>query len=311
MASSARSNYGEGRRVVFHGAFTSKRDARDREEERPGSYIIERKIRGHRRYVVVSEKGPPRRNRGGRGMKFLVNPPAGRSGPRKGGSTMAKRKARRRYPKGHPKAGKFMSDRAIAASKAARKRKTKRNPGRTVAKRNAPKRRAAPKRKATRRRSPARRNPPRRRVDIMGSLWDGSVEAVQILIGKAAARSLPDLVGAPKQGNLGLAVQAATALVTGYVAGMFLSPDAARAMMAGGLTAPIETLIVSYNVPWLGSALSPVTTAGAVGAYASGGGMMSPRLSGYVKRRPAPVVAARGMSGYVSSADRGLTDYGD
>jgi hypothetical protein len=136
------------------------------------------------------------------------------------------------------------------------------------------------------------------------------VEAVQILIGKAAARSLPDLVGAPKQGNIGLAVQAATALVTGYVAGMFLPQNAARAMMAGGLTAPLETLIVSYNVPWLGRALSPVSTATAVGAYA-GAQIDSPRLSGYVKRRPAPMVMARGMSGYVSSADRGLSDYSD
>lgn len=219
---------------------------------------------------------------------------------------MAKRKARPRYPKGHPKAGKFMSNRAIAARRSSRKRKTtRRNPGRTVAKRNAPRKRRASSTVARRRR-PARRNPPKRKVDIVGSLVDGSVEAVQILIGKAAVRSVPDLVGAPKQGNIGLAVQAATALVVGYVGGMFLSENAARAMMAGGLTAPLETLIVSYNVPWLGAALSPVSTMNGVAAYAS-----RPQLSGYVKRRPAPIVAARGMAGYVSSADRGLSDYTD
>lgn len=221
---------------------------------------------------------------------------------------MAKRKARPRYPKGHPKAGKFMSNRAIAARKAARSRSRK-NPGRTVRK-NAPKRRATTRKRTTttKRRSPTRRNPPRRQIDVVGSLMDGSVEAVQILIGKAAARSLPDLVGAPKQGNIGLAVQAATALVVGWGAGMFLSENAARAMMAGGLTAPIETLIVSYNVPWLGRALSPVSTANGVAAYASRA-RIGNGLSGYVKRRPAPIIQARGMSGYVSSADRGLEMY--
>lgn len=222
---------------------------------------------------------------------------------------MAKRKARRRYPKGHPKAGKFMSDRAIAASRSARKR-TRKNPSR---KRAAPKRRAS----SSRKRSPARRNPgrttrarrnPPRRVDIVGSLTDGSIEAVQILIGKAAARSIPDLIGAPKQGNVGLAVQAATALAVGYVSGMFLSENAARAMMAGGLTAPIETLIVTYNVPWLSRALSPVTAANSVGAYAGRRSIGSgATMSGYVKRAPAPVVIQeRGLAGYVSSAERGM-----
>jgi len=219
---------------------------------------------------------------------------------------MAKRKARPRYKSG-PKKGQFMSDRAIAASRR-RKSPARKNPGRTVAKRN-PSRKRATRKAAPRKRAPARRNPPRR-VDIVGSLMDGSVEAVQILIGKAAARSLPDLVGAPKQGNIGLAVQAATALVTGYVAGMFLSENAARAMMAGGLTAPLETLIVSYDVPWLGRALSPVSTANGVAAYASRAQIGS-GMAGYVKRRPQPVVMARGMSGYVSSTDRGLQDYGD
>lgn len=227
---------------------------------------------------------------------------------------MAKRATRPRYKSG-PKKGKFMSNRAIAAQRAARKRKSpaKRNPGRTVAKRNPPRRkRRAPARKAApRRRRPARRNPPRRRVDIVGSLVDGSVEAVQILVGKAAARSIPNLVRLPVQGNIGLAIQAATALVSGYVAGMFLSPNAARAIMAGGLTAPIETLIVSYNVPWLAPALSPTTQASTLSAYAGGSRLIGSGMSGYVKRRPAPVVMARGMSGYVSSTDRGLDDYGD
>lgn len=218
---------------------------------------------------------------------------------------MAKRKARPRYPKGHPKAGKFMSNRAIAARKSNRKRSSP--------KRNAPRRRASSSRKRApaRKRNPgrttrARRNPPRR-VDIVGSLTDGSIEAVQILIGKAAARSIPDLIRAPKEGNVGLAVQAATALAVGYVSGMFLSENAARAMMAGGLTAPIETLIVTYNVPWLSRALSPVTAANGLSSYAGQRRIGSSTMSGYVKRAPAPVVIQeRGLAGYVSSAERGM-----
>lgn len=227
---------------------------------------------------------------------------------------MAKKAKRRQYKSG-PKKGQFMSNRAIAAQRSGG-RKKKRNPGRSVAKRAAaPKRRAAPSRAAPKRRraaqsrAPARRRPARRnprRVNIMKSITDGSVEAVQILIGKAAARSLPDLIGAPKEGNIGLAVQAATALVSGYIAGMFLSPNASRAILAGGLTAPLETLIVAYQIPWLSQALSPVSAANTLGAYARRGLGWS-GMGAYAKRRPAPIlIEERGMTGYVSSADRGI-----
>jgi hypothetical protein len=222
---------------------------------------------------------------------------------------MAKR-TRPRYKSGAKK-GQFMSDRAIAASKGGRKRTrrkatTRRNPGRSVAvRKNAPARKRRSPAKVARRR-PARRNPPKRRLDILGSLMGGGIEAVQILVGKAAARSIPDLIRAPKEGNVGLAVQAATALVVGWGASMFLSPNAARAMLAGGLTAPIETLVVAYNVPWLSNALAPVTAANNVGAYARGrignGGM-----SGYVRARPSIQIQERGLGGYVSSGDSGIS----
>ena len=85
----------------------------------------------------------------------------------------------------------------------------------------------------------------------MTTFIDGAVEAGQILIGKAVARSIPDLANLPKEGNVGLAIQGGVALAAGFVADMFLSRDAARAILAGGLTAPLETLIVAYQVPWL------------------------------------------------------------
>ena len=180
---------------------------------------------------------------------------------------MAKRKTPPRYKSG-PKKGQFMSKRARAARKGGRttarkrttttrkrRRTTKRNPGRTVMPR-------------------ARANPPRARkrggFDFVGSFVDGATEATQVLVGKALARSVPDLVGLPKQGNIGLAIQTGVALLTGYAAEMFVSAGAARALMAGGLTAPLETLIVAYNVPWLSGALHPVSGQNALGSYVMG-----------------------------------------
>lgn len=137
--------------------------------------------------------------------------------------------------------------------------------------------------------------------DVLGMLTGGVTEAGQVLIGKAAARSIPDLAGLPKQGNVGLAIQAAVALGVGWLADRFVSKDAARALLAGGLTAPMETLIVAYNVPWLASALSPTTAQAEVGAYVRRGGGVGayvPRrgVSSYVPpSRPAAESASMGM----------------
>lgn len=46
-----------GRRVNFHGAFGTKSRAMRKEASRPGSWIKRVKVRGHVRYVVMSQKG--------------------------------------------------------------------------------------------------------------------------------------------------------------------------------------------------------------------------------------------------------------
>ena len=168
----------------------------------------------------------------------------------------------------------------------------KRNIGRTVARKRNP----ARKRARTYARNP-------RRPNIIRTLTDGIVEAGQILVGKAAVRTLPDLAGLPKQGNMGIAIQAGAALVIGYVADMFLGRQAVRAITAGALTAPLETLIVSYKVPWLAQALSPVTQNASLGAYYRGGGgggtiarATAPGMGRYVRApRVSRVSNARGM----------------
>lgn len=132
-------------------------------------------------------------------------------------------------------------------------------------------------------------------MDLVGSFTDGAIEAGQILVGKAVVRSVPDLAGLPKEGNVGLAVQAATALFAGFVSEMFLSKEASRAILAGGLTAPLETVIVAYQVPWLSGALSPVTQSATLGAYVRGGGRAS--LGKYVRSR-LPASNDRGLGAY-------------
>lgn len=129
------------------------------------------------------------------------------------------------------------------------------------------------------------------------------MEATQVLVGKAATRSIVDLTGLPKQGNAGLATQVGVALALGFVADMFMSAAGARAILAGGLTAPIETMIVAWDVPWLATALSPTTANADLGAYVMGA-RVAPNansLSAYVRRKPIAGAANRGLSSYGAS----------
>lgn len=173
---------------------------------------------------------------------------------------------------------------------------------RKTTRRKAPARRRKP---AARRRAPARRNPPRRRKmpDVIGMFTQGTMAAAQVLVGKAAARSVPDLVGLPKQGNVGLATQAGVALAIGYVADMFLSRQTAAAILAGALTAPLETFIVAQNVPWLSTALSPTTASAEVAGYM--GRYPRPAVMAGVSRYPQPALVA----GYPQAAEGCADEY--
>ncbi|MGE0347378.1 MAG: hypothetical protein AB7N73_15000 [Gemmatimonadales bacterium] len=211
---------------------------------------------------------------------------------------MARRKMPPRHKSG-PKKGQFMKSR--------RRARPRRNPGRTVqAAANPPRRkRRRVRASSSPRRRRVRRNPPRRFAprNVMRTLTDGAIEAGQVLVGKAMVRSVPDLAGLPKEGNVGLAIQAGVALVAGVLAEMFLSKDAARAILAGGLTAPLETVIVAYKVPWLAPALSPVSQTATLQAYVVGG---NGRLGRYVRERlPAATASGeRGLGSYASASQR-------
>lgn len=214
------------------------------------------------------------------GQTFLVNPPR-------------RKKMARRLPPRHksgPKKGQFMSRRSRAASG----RKRKRNPPARTRSR-APKRRAAARPRARVRRR--RRNPPRLSVKgITKSLTEGAQDAVLVLTGKAAVRTIPTLARLPQGGNMGLAVQALTAVGVSILAKGMVSPARAKMILAGGLSAPIETLIISYQVPFLAPALQGVTGDAQISAY----------LGGYVD--PPPILDA-GVGGYVTPS--ALGQYGD
>lgn len=197
---------------------------------------------------------------------------------------MAKRRMPPRYKSG-PKKGQFMPKRA-------RKRK---NP--PAARRATP--RAAPRRRAAARKAPARRRTyrrnPARMPDLFVMLKDGTMAAGQVLVGKAAARSVPQLLNLPQQGNMGLAIQAGVALGLGYVSSMVFSRGTAAAIMAGGLTAPLETLLVANQVPWIGEALSPTTqldqVSGYMGRYPAGIGRYPAGVGRYPAQRQVAALA--------------------
>ena len=161
----------------------------------------------------------------------------------------------RRLPPRHrsgPKKGQFKK-----RGTSSRRRRRRRNPVSTTTR--AATRRRAP---AARRRAPARRRNPRRR-GIVEQLTGGVQDAVGIVLGKAAARALPSMVGMQKAGNTGLLTQAIAALAAGMAADRFLGVRTGRLVLAGGLTAPLESFVVGAGIPWISGALQPT----GMGAY--------------------------------------------
>ncbi len=144
-------------------------------------------------------------------------------------------------------------------------------------------------------------NAPRMTVaNITRTLMDGAMDSALVLTGKAATRMIPHMANLPKDGNIGLAVQGLTAVVVSMLAQNFLRPAQARMILAGGLTAPLETLIVSFNVPFLAPALQPVESDAQLSSY----------LQGYVSPPP-PTPGNNGNNGVGGYVDDGMGDYGD
>lgn len=104
----------------------------------------------------------------------------------------------------------------------------------------------------------------------MGQLQQGAIDAGFIVAGKAASRIIAGFIPVGAGGMaINLAVQAAAALGAGYV-GRFISPNASRMMLAGGLAGVVETFVKGLNIPFISPALGDdyyTPGALAVGAY--------------------------------------------
>jgi len=185
-----------------------------------------------------------------------------------------------------------------------RKRK-RRNPSTAVRRSRS---RSTTAKRARRRRRTYRRNPPAK--DFLGLLMDGTVEAAEILLGKAGVRIVPALFNLPRAGNTGLAIQAGVALLDGYLAHMVFGPRVGAAILAGGLTAPLEDLAVKLNLPYVSAALAQ--PAGAPAGTTSGLAMYAPKnmrralppargkVGGWVTQPPGSGIDAVGAMGEYS-----------
>lgn len=186
-------------------------------------------------------------------MKFLTNAP--------------KKKRRGRFKKGSPAAKRFMASirphkkggSTVAKRKRSRKRVTKNRRPRAVVRINAPVRR----RRRTRTNPPTHRRRYRRNPGLGGimrylsvnNLMSGVIDAGEVLGGKIIVRTVPGLVGLPTTDMLGLTVQALTAVLAGGVAHTFINTNAGKMVLAGGLAAPLETLLKGLNIPFISANL--------------------------------------------------------
>ena len=140
------------------------------------------------------------------------------------------------------------------------------------------KRRRAPRR----RRRTYRRNQPRQIRGIARQLTQGATDALQVLAGKAVARTLPQMLGMGIENATGIAIQAAVAIGVGMVGRQFFGAAAGKMMLAGALTAPVETLIVAANIPILSPALSAYPQLGNYSSGYYGAGVSAyPQLGNY------------------------------
>ena len=189
-------------------------------------------------------------------MKFLTNAP--------------KKKARRkaRFKKGSAAAKRYMasirphSKGGSTVAKRRRKVTRKRVVRRRVAKINPPVRKRSRRRvigMARTHRRRYRRNPPGfggvLRYLSPTHLFGGVVDAGEVLAGKVVVRTIPGLVGLPTTDMLGLVVQSLTAVLAGGVAHSFVSPNAGKMVLAGGLAAPLESLLKGLNIPFISANL--------------------------------------------------------
>lgn len=127
---------------------------------------------------------------------------------------------------------------------------------------------------------------------IVSFIMAGAIDATEVVLGKASVRIISGYLPAsiPQTGAVGLALQVALAGGVGFAAHKFVSPNAGKMVLAGGLSGVIEGFIKSLNIPILSPALGDGTSYYAVGAY--------PSMSAYpALPSPSGISAYPGMAG--------------
>lgn len=209
---------------------------------------------------------------------YLVNPVRKRRSKPARSKARARRTSRRRSPpKGFKTWAAYMASiRPARANKGGKgmSKKRRRRKSYSRARASAP----AVRRGGGRRRS-YRRNPPIGR-GIIGKVMQGVTDAALGVVGKAASRAVPSLIGLPQGGAVGIATQAAVGIAAGMVADK-VRPGTGRAVLQGALMGPIESLVKGLNIPVISSALGDdyegYTLAGyddpGIAGYVGAGGM--------------------------------------
>lgn len=214
------------------------------------------------------------KRRGVKRLPFLVNPPKGsqraaRKRARAGSSGAARRRtapARRKRP---PPAG-FASWRDymahIRTGKKAGARRRHPGEGSTMATKRGKKKGGATRR---RRRNPAgtstAANPPRRRrrrrrnprgmPNIPAFAMTAGRRAGTVLAGKIVARKVRGMIGQRAGSLLGSLVEAAAGVAGGLLLSTVVSPDVGADFAAGGVLAPMETLVQQAGIPHVSDSL--------------------------------------------------------
>jgi hypothetical protein len=102
---------------------------------------------------------------------------------------------------------------------------------------------------------------------LVPMITQGFKDAAGVVVGKAAARAIPQMVGLAQAGYAGLAIQGVAAIAAGYAANRFLGANFGRMVLAGGLSAPLEALVKSLNIPIISAGLGDDLYLGGVGSY--------------------------------------------
>ena len=112
-----------------------------------------------------------------------------------------------------------------------------------------------PRRKTAKKRY--KRNPrmPRTARGFGNQLFNGIIDAGEVVVGKATAKMIPQMIGIPSSGPMGLLTQALVAIGVGFLGTQMISSNAGKMMLAGALASPVEDMIKQMNIPFISPAL--------------------------------------------------------